>query len=123
MNIKNLIALVAVVFASFIQVGCGSAVPTTLGYNQAGSCQMGYTMVNGQCVYGAANTGVCPTGSTLINGQCISTGNTTGTTGGQGCQSGYFYVQAPGALGCYQQGICYQGYAYVTPLNMCVWHN
>jgi len=127
MNIKNLIALVAVVFASFIQVGCGTATPTTTGYGQMapvnGMCQPGYVLMNNMC---SLSSGVNPYGNTGYNN-----GYNTGYGGAGSCQiaAGQYFVQG-GFMngvqvqpGCYTQGPCTTGYAYVQQVGLCVIHN
>lgn len=134
---NKLFALVAIVFASFIQVGCGNQNPNqnTLGYNQyQNGCPVGQTFVNGMCTYTGNNTnyqnnGSCTSGASYQPGaygctfgyvmqgnQCVCQATITGTgTQNGGCQQGYFFVQGS----CYQQGPCMQGYAFVTPTGMC----
>lgn len=136
---NKLFALVAIVFASFIQVGCGNQNPNqnALGLNQyQNGCPVGQTWMNGACTYTGnntypgGNTGMCSSGPSypastygcmqgyiMQANQCVCQSSITGTTGTQNgqCQQGYFYVQGS----CYQQGPCYTGYAYVTPTGMC----
>ncbi len=134
MKFKNLFAVIAVMFASFIQVGCGTSVPSTVGFNQQGNCPVGQTFLNGMCTYtgytqqpgvnsctsGPSYPGSaygCQPGYILQGSSCVcQTGvNQPGVTNGQCQLPGYFFVQGS----CYQQGPCMEGYAYVTPTGMC----
>jgi hypothetical protein len=147
MKISKFFAVMAIVFASFIQVGCGSAnQQNTLGYNQnPNGCPVGQTYINGYCQvsynngYNNTNTGACAQGQSYqytggTYGSCnpgyalqgltctCQTGGTisqnTGVTGGlqQGsCRAGY--LQTP--YGCYEQGPCRPGDAYITPYGQC----
>lgn len=142
MKVQYFFAVIAVALASFIQTGCGTANPAnTVGYNQ---CQIGFSMVNGQCQpasnynngynNGYPNTGTCAMGPSYpFQGSCsagyIQSGNMcacqsntnsypNGNTGSQ-----YGQCQLPNGQGwgfyvqgtCAPQGPCMQGYAYVAP--------
>jgi len=149
MNLSKIFTIVGIVFASFIQVGCGTATPTTTtGYSQAvnGVCPVNtYLVANNQCApsntaynngyntgvtcgsgqsyYNNNYTGACQAGYINQGSQCVcqGTASATPTPTNTGCQApGYYYVQG----GCYNnaQNLCYQGYVYVTPIGMCVQH-
>jgi hypothetical protein len=134
---NKLFAFVAIMFAGFIQVGCGTqnSNPNALTNNQfQNGCPVGQTFMNGVCTYTGNNTynngtssctsGASYPGSTygcaqgyiMQGNQCVCQASITGTgTQNGGCQQGYFMVQGS----CYQQGPCIQGYAFVTPTGMC----
>ena len=145
MNLSKLFTVVGIVFASFIQVGCGTATQTTAGYMQAvnGVCQVGYTLVaNNQC---APNTGVNGYNNGYNNGYAAtcSVGNSYPNTNYAACQNGFVQqgsqcvcqnglntnvnpVQNNGCQAgtyfyqnsCYPQGPCAQGYVFYAD-QMC----
>ena len=137
MRIKNLLAVVAVMFASVIQVGCGTAqqgncaagqifqngVCTTTGMqngwttNTGGSCTSGPSYMAG--TYGCA-VGYLQQGNQCVCNSAVATGTPT-PTGTNGCTTGYSYLNYPqyGVQGCFQQGQCASGYAFHTPSGYC----
>ena len=143
MNFKTLYVLAALVFASFIQVGCGTATPTTaLGNNMGSVCsqygangtclsysQPGINNGVNSCMQGPSyysNQASCGVGYIYQNGQCvcqanggINGNNGNGVNGQNQCGSpGYFMTQ----FGCFPQGPCPTGTAYVTPYGLCYMH-
>ncbi len=147
MNLTKILLVVSIMFASFIEVGCGSTNPTTNGYNQYQTgYNTGYTGYNngynngalacgsGQSYMNNNISGACQPGYISQGTSCVCqsgvTGlptNTTTATNNQCQLAGYYFVQGTNFSGCYSnaQNLCYQGYVYVPtlgPQGMCVQH-